>query len=257
MGDMTSVNGSETVTVVGRHPVAELLALAPAMVHRVHVAASARGGGLDALIAAAEAAAVTVEVVNDRRLDSLAGGGGEHQGVVATATLPLPAGLDGWLADRRGRPVALLVIDGVTTPANLGIVLRTAVAVGVDGVVVPDVGTAGLGSATLKASAGVALTAPVLRATTIDDVVECLQRHAVEIVAFDAGGDDLFTAELPRRAAYVVGNESVGISRVVRVGAAVTVALKMAPGVESLNVAAAASVLLYELARRGLTDPGS
>lgn len=244
-----------TVSVVGRHPVAELLRVAPGRVRRVLVARSARGGPLDVIGELAASAGVPFDVVGDRRLDAVAGVGAEHQGVVAEAVLAAPGDVEVWLADRRGVPVNLLVVDGVTTPANLGILLRSSVAAGLDAVVIPATGTAGLGAAALKASAGIALAATVLSTPTIEDAIAALSASAVSVVALDAGGEDLFDAALPRRGAYVVGNESTGISAAVRAAAETTVSLPMAPGVESLNVAAAGTVLFYELVRRGVSDP--
>ena len=159
--------------------------------------------------------------------------------------LPLAVALDH--ADLR----SVLVLDGITTPANVGMILRSVTAAGVDGVVVPRRGVASIDPLVVKASAGVAFRAPILKAYTAAEAVAALKEHGFHVVGLDAEGeDDLFTAYLPEPVAFVLGSETSGHGPEVAGLVDTWVSIPMAGGVESLNVAAAAAVVCFELVRR-------
>ena len=145
----------------------------------------------------------------------------------------------------------MLLLDGITTPANVGMILRTATAAGIEGIVVPRRGVATIDPMVVKASAGVAFHAPVLRCATAAEAAAELRSAGYPLFAMDAGAKhSLFTAELPRRAAFVLGSESAGVTDEVRRQVNRWVSIPMSGGVESLNVASAAAVLCFELVRR-------
>ncbi len=145
----------------------------------------------------------------------------------------------------------MLVLDGLTTPANVGMILRTATAAGLDGIVVPRRGVASIDPLVVKASAGVAFRAPILKAFTAGEAVAALKQRGFHVVGLDADGDDdLFTAHLPEPVAFVLGSETAGLSPDVADLVDTWVSIPMAAGVESLNVAAAGAVVCFELVRR-------
>jgi 23S rRNA (guanosine2251-2'-O)-methyltransferase len=178
----------------------------------------------------------------------LAGNGKQDQGVLADVVAPRMRRLVDALADR---PARVLVLDGVTTPANVGMILRTATAAGIEGIVVPRRGVASIDPLVVKASAGVAFHAPVLRCYTAEEACGALRDAGYPLFALDGSArQSLFDAELPRRAAYVLGGETDGVSEAVRRHVTGLVSIPMSGGVESLNVASAAAVLCFELVRR-------
>ena len=152
----------------------------------------------------------------------------------------------------RGRDWAcsVIVLDHVHNPANVGMILRSGAAAGIDGIVVPHRGTAEVGPVAIKASAGVAFRAPILRADSTDEALDILVEHRFTIVGLDAGGEALFDAELPERAAYVLGNESEGLSPGAAARCNHRLTIPLVNDVESLNAAVAASILAFEIARR-------
>src|SRR5439155_4241731 len=103
----------------------------------------------------------------------------------------------------------------------------------------------------IKASAGVAFHAPVLRCPTAEEAAAALRSAGYPVYGLDAGArESIFTAELPARAAFVLGGETAGVSDPVRPRVTRWVSIPMAGGVESLNVSSAAAVLCFELVRR-------
>jgi len=237
------------ITVYGRNPVHEVLLDADLHVDKVVIAEGARGAGLAEIRKAAGRRGVTVQSASAERVKKLAGNGRQDQGVladvVAPRMLPLAVALDH--ADLR----TVLVLDGITTPANVGMILRSATAAGVGGVVVPRRGVASIDPLVVKASAGVAFRAPILKAFTAAEAVSTLKEHGFHVVGLDAEGeDDLFTAHLPEPVAFVLGSETSGHGPEVARLVDTWVSIPMAGGVESLNVAAAAAVVCFELVRR-------
>ena len=240
------------ITVYGRNPVHEVLLDADLVVDKVVIAEGARGTGIREIQQAARRRGVPVQSASAERVKKLAGNGRQDQGVfadvVATRMRPLDVVLEG---SSEAALRTVLVLDGVTTPANVGMILRSATAAGIDGVVVPRRGVASLDPLVVKASAGVAFRAPILKSATAAGAVAALKDKGFHVVGLDAEGqDDLFSAHLPEPVAFVLGSETAGLGSDVARLVDTWVSIPMAGGVESLNVSAAAAVVCFELVRR-------
>ncbi len=240
------------ITVYGRNPVHEVLLDDDLYVDKVVIADGARGSGLREIQQAARRRRVDVQYASAERVKKLAGNGRQDQGVFADVVAPRMRPLEAALAaDGAAGLRTVLVLDGVTTPANVGMILRSATAAGVDGIVVPRRGVASIDPLVVKASAGVAFRAPILKAFTAAEAVAALKAVGFQVVGLDAGGDDdLFSAHLPEPVAFVLGSETAGLSPDVAEHVDTWVSIPMAAGVESLNVTAAAAVVCFELVRR-------
>ncbi len=255
MGDKQATSPKDRfLTVYGRKPVLEVLADETLDVDKVILADTARGPAAAEIRRAAKNRGVAVQSASAHRVKVLAGNGKQDQGVladvVAPRMLPLTAALD-----RSAPPSPLLVLDGITTPANVGMILRTATAAGLPGIVVPRRGVAALDPLVVKASAGVAFRAPVLRCGSAEEAVERLTESGYTVYALGsrAGAEatPLFDVDVPSRVAFVLGGETDGVSEAVSNLAAGWVSIPMPGDVESLNVSAAAAVVSFELVRRG------
>jgi 23S rRNA (guanosine2251-2'-O)-methyltransferase len=236
------------VAIYGRMAVLEALADDATAVSLVLLARTARGDTVDDIVRLAGERGVSVKRVAPEKVTRVSGNGRHDQGVVAEVAAPGVVELDDWLAEHH--PVALLVLDGVTNPANVGMIVRTVTAAGLDGVVLPRAGSPDVGPLVVKASAGVAFRATILSTATAVSGVESLTEAGVEVVGLRAGQPSLFEGSLPTRAAYVLGSEHDGVSAAVAGQVASWRSLPLANGVESLNVAVAAGILAYEIARR-------
>ncbi|RLK61083.1 23S rRNA (guanosine2251-2'-O)-methyltransferase [Actinokineospora cianjurensis] len=239
------------VTVYGRKPVLEALADTRLTVDKVVLADNAHGLAAREIIDAARDRGVPVQRASAQRVKVLAGNGKQDQGVLADVVAPRMRTLADALSSSR-RPTSVLLLDGITTPANVGMILRTATAAGIGGIVVPRRGVAGLDPLVVKASAGVAFTAPVLRAATAAEAAADLRAAGYPLYGLDAGARrTVFDADLPTQAAFVMGSETSGVTDGVRPHVNRWLSIPMSGGVESLNVATAAAVLCFELVRRG------
>jgi 23S rRNA (guanosine2251-2'-O)-methyltransferase len=239
------------ITVYGRNPVHEVLLDDTLVVDKVVIAEGARGEGIREIRSAARRRGLDVQVASPERVKKLAGNGRQDQGVFADVVAPRMRPLDAALDADGAALRTVLVLDGLTTPANVGMILRTATAAGLDGIVVPRRGVASIDPLVVKASAGVAFRAPIIKAFTAGEAVAALKAHGFHVVGLDAeGDDDLFTAHLPEPVAFVLGSDSAGLSPDVAQLVDSWVSIPMAAGVESLNVAAAGAVVCFELVRR-------
>jgi 23S rRNA (guanosine2251-2'-O)-methyltransferase len=236
------------VTVYGRKPVLEALDDPALSVDKVVLADTARGPAAREILDAARSRGVAVQRATAQRVKVLAGNGKQDQGVLADVVAPRMRRLADALSADLG---TVLVLNGITTPANVGMILRTATAAGVGGIVVPRRGVASIDPLVIKASAGVAFHAPVLRCATAAEAGSLLRSAGYRLYGLAADADSsIFTADLPGRAAFVLGGETAGVSPEVRALVTGWLSIPMAGGVESLNVASAAAVLCFELVRR-------
>ena len=239
------------ITVYGRKPVQEALDDPDLHVDKVVLAEGLRGDSVRAVLDAARRRGVPVQRASAHRVKVLAGNGRHDQGVLADVVAPrmepVAAFLDALDPDA---PAAVLVLDRLTNPANVGMILRSATAAGLDGVLLARRGLPSLDPLVVKASAGVAFRAPVLRAGTVEEGCAALHEAGFALFGLDSGGESLLDAALPPRVALVLGNESDGLSDGVRELLDGVLGIPMANGVESLGVASAGAVAAFELARR-------
>jgi 23S rRNA (guanosine2251-2'-O)-methyltransferase len=245
--------------VYGVNPVRELLRAAGEGVSELWLAeASARGSAFGDLERLARSAGAKVRHAPRPRLDRLAGTD-RHQGVVAVVADFEYAELDDVLAAARasGRPPLLVVLDGVEDPHNLGAIVRSALALGAHGVVIPKDRAVGVTPAVAKASAGAVERLPVARVTNVAKALEGLKDAGVWSVALAADGDRPIEAlDLRGPTALVLGSEAEGLRPLVRKTCDHAARIPMSGDLDSLSVSAAAAVALYETARqRGAQAP--
>lgn len=197
---------------------------------------------------------VPVREVSRNRLDAEAGSRAP-QGVLAHAA-PLPESeLEDLVRRRRGGvPPFLVVIEGVTDPRNLGAVLRAADGAGVTGVVLPRHRAVHVTPAATKAAAGAIEHLPMALVPGVPNALQMLAKAGVWTVGLDGDVDaSLFDLDLATEpVALVLGSEGGGLSRLARQRCDALAAIPQLGALPSLNVATAAAVACYEVARRRL-----
>lgn len=229
--------------------------------------------GFHATAAAAEAGRVEVLYVERRRrnrsevdalVDLVVSGGGEvrqvddvrsraetgaPQGLVAECRAIESQSLEAIVAT--AHPAAVMVLDRVVDPHNLGAIIRSCVAAGITGFVVSDRRAAPLGAATLKAAAGAVERASFSIVGSVAEALSRLSRLGLWVVGLDSAGDaSLFGLDLlTEPVALVVGAEGRGLSRLVGERLDVVAAIPMAAETESLNASVAAALAAFEVLR--------
>ncbi len=180
------------------------------------------------------------------RIDQLLGRGVVHQGAALLADPLAPPAL----AQALERPGAVLVLDQVTDPRNVGAILRSAAAFGVAAVLMQERHAPDEAGAMAKAASGALEAVPLLHAVNLTRTLVALKAAGFWVVGLAAGAPRLSGPALAgRRVALVLGAEDVGLRRLLRETCDELAGLVMPGGMESLNVSAAAAVALYELAR--------
>lgn len=233
-------------------------ALATGRVSRVLLAKESRAHGVADLAEAVRAAGVRIDYAPQAKLNALAGTH-EHQGVAAAMSPVAYVALDALLEACAG-PCRLLVLDEVQHPKNVGMLIRTAYGAGVSGVLLSARGGALLDDAVLRASAGTVLHLPVVPCKNLPQVLRRLREAEFWVYALEGSGKtDVFAMNWPDRHALVVGNETHGIRPGVRKVCDAGVRIDLDNGLDSLNVAVAAGVALFQArtatARAGSTPP--
>ncbi len=236
--------------IYGIHAVAEALKARGRAFEYVAVARDRHDHRVQRIISECRSHGVAVRPLSRPELDRLAGAP-SHQGVVAVTSEKQYADLDGLLALRRGQHAFLLLLDGVEDPHNLGAIIRTADAAGVDGVVIPERRAAGVTGTVAKAAAGAAEHLPIAKVTNISRTVEELKRKNIWTVGLDERGERAYDQlDYLMDCALVLGAEGKGLHDQVRKHCDFVVSIPMLGKVPSLNVSVAAAIVMYEVARQ-------
>ena len=238
--------GKKDSVVYGVIPVAE--ALRSQAVDYLLVSEGCRNRRVQEIIDLSRAAGVSVRFQPRRAVERLAGTR-QHQDVVAVRAARSYATLES-LIEGKSAPL-LIVLDGVEDPRNLGAVMRTAAALGVDGLIIPERRSAGLAAAAAKAAAGGLEYMPVARVTNLARAIEWLKAQNVWVTGFEAKAETSFTqADFRGPCALVFGGEGRGLRRLVRESCDRVVSIPLRGPIPSLNVSVAVAVALYEVLRR-------
>ncbi|MGD0683106.1 MAG: 23S rRNA (guanosine(2251)-2'-O)-methyltransferase RlmB [Terracidiphilus sp.] len=175
-----------------------------------------------------------------------------HQGVVALVRPQEFLSIEDLFAPKLpGAPRLLLAIDGVEDPQNLGALLRVADGAGVDGVVLTERRSAPLSPVAVKASAGAAEHLRIARVVNLVRALEELKRQNIWVIGLDErGSSDYDQFDLTGNCVLVMGREGAGLHDLVRRTCDHLLRIPMSGGVSSLNVSAAAAVVLFEAFRQ-------
>ena len=248
--------GATEIVVFGRHPVLDALASAHVEVLLVRFAKGTSPQDRKALQSACRAEDVPLEETSRDELSRWTHAARHDQGIAARVRLLEVTEVDAFLAAATGRsarrPLRLLALDGVTNSQNVGMVVRSVVGAGLDGLLWPTVGQPWVNGLVVRAAAGSVFACPILRCASLVDGLAALQAGGFSLYGLDAGGTrGLFEVEPAHRAVFVLGSESQGLSEAVAGMLDERLSIPMAGPLESLNVAVAAGLVAYHAA--GLT----
>ncbi|MCB1706111.1 MAG: RNA methyltransferase [Halioglobus sp.] len=237
----------KVLTVYGRKAVLETLQDDALQCHALHLAHSNREAGIVADIRQhAARRGVPIKVHDREALSRISKNGRQDQGVAIDIVCPAFATLDDFLSEATAQPRRVLALDGITNPQNLGMIIRSAAAGAIDGILLPRKGSAALGPLVIKASAGTLYRAPLVLCDGLAAALTACQQRGGEICTLESAAPrSLFQHESREFCVYVLGNESEGVSAQISALADTRLAIPMRNGVESLNVAVTASLIAY------------
>jgi 23S rRNA (guanosine2251-2'-O)-methyltransferase len=239
--------------LTGIHAVREAL-VARRPVQSILIARGRHGDRLEEIFRLARHNGVPVRFEERPQIDRVAGIR-EHQGVVALiaaeATVSLEELLSREDASASKASGLLVLLDGVEDPQNLGAVIRTALAAGAGGVVIPERRAVGLTEAAVRASAGAAAHLPVARVTNLVRAMEEIKEAGYWLVGLDERAEKRHSdIDLSGRIALVLGGEGKGLHQLVKERCDFVVSIPTRGPVRSLNVSVAAGVVLFEVVRQ-------
>lgn len=238
--------------VVGFHPVLATLDRWPDRVEVIWLSADAGGGRAGRIIEAARQAGVRFATVPRRRLDEIASSTAHNGFAARVAPVPL---VDSDVLLAAAGPVCLVGLDGLEDPHNLGAVIRLAAGLGLDGVVVAGPHPPPLGGAVAKVAAGTLPLVPLAHVGSLGDFARAAKDRGFWVYGADAEGDPIQEVDFAERALICVGGEATGLRAKTRRHVDVMLAIPLAAGVESLNLAVATGILCWEWRRRVRPSP--
>jgi 23S rRNA (guanosine2251-2'-O)-methyltransferase len=235
------------LTVYGRKPVLETLLDTTLQCHAVHLAHSNREAGIVQQIRVeAERLGIPIRLHSREELARISRNGKQDQGVAVDVLCPHFRKLEDYLARTDVAPARIIALDGITNPQNLGMIIRSAAAGSIDGIILPRKGTAALGPLVIKASAGTVYRAPLLLCALLPEALRQCQARGAQVCTLEANApESLFRHRARDVCIYVLGNETEGVSEEVSALADTRLSIPMRNGVESLNVAVTASLIAY------------
>ncbi|MEM1125330.1 MAG: 23S rRNA (guanosine(2251)-2'-O)-methyltransferase RlmB [Bacteroidota bacterium] len=253
---MSMKRAPDETVVAGRNPVRELIETSPERVEKVLIQRGANGRPIDQIQRLAHHAKLPVQHVPQAKLERLVPGV-NHQGVAAVSAPVAYRDLDDMLQEIaadwdtvQARKPMLLLLDRIEDPHNFGALLRTAVAAGVDGVVVPQQHMAPLNAAAMKTSAGTAHHVPVARVGNLADAMLQLKERGYWLAGADGAGEtSVWEMDWDRPIAVVLGSEGRGLRRRVQDTCDYLVSIPLRGPAESLNVSVAGGILLFAASR--------
>jgi len=236
--------------IFGRNAVSEALKSGRA-IDSLLVAKGARTGSVLAIIARAKEKGIVVKDSDVKKLDYMCAQG-NHQGIAAIAAVKAYCSVDDILAvaEERDEPPFIIICEKIEDPHNLGAIIRTAEAAGAHGVIVPQRHSAPLSFAVGKASAGAVEYMHVARVVNITSVIKELKEKGLWIYCADMDGTLYNQADLSGSAAFVIGSEGEGVSRLVKENCDFCLSIPMSGKVNSLNASVAAGIIIYEAVRQ-------
>ncbi|WP_237697523.1 MULTISPECIES: 23S rRNA (guanosine(2251)-2'-O)-methyltransferase RlmB [Kosmotoga] len=175
----------------------------------------------------------------------------KHQGVVINLKefpyTSLETLLDKIMEKKRS---LLVLLDRIQDPHNLGAIIRSSVAAGADGVIITEKASVEVTPAVVKVSTGLVFRIPIVRVVNMARTIETLKEEGFWTYAATMEGEPYYSVSFTDKAALIFGNEGKGIRHLVKKKSDYLVSIPMCEGIDSLNVAASAAIMLFEYRRQ-------
>ena len=243
----------EELTIEGRNAVMEAYRSGKT-IDKLFVLDGCQDGPVRSIIREAKKQDTLLSYVAKERLDQMSETG-KHQGVIAYAAAYEYAEVEDMLklAEEKGEPPFLFLLDNIEDPYNLGAIISTANLAGAHGVIIPKRRAVGLTATVARTSAGALNYTPVAKVTNLSAVIEELKEKGLWFVCADMGGEVMYSLNLKGPIGLVIGSEGEGVSRLVKERCDFVASIPMKGDIDSLNASVAAGVLAYEIVRQRMS----
>jgi len=236
----------------GIHAVREALE-AGASFDRIVIAKGRQDSRIENIVQLARQRGIAIRFEDRGQLDRLANSR-DHQGVVAIAAARAAATLEDILEranHAKGQQGLIVLLDGIEDPHNLGAIIRTALAAGAHGMVIPERRAAGLTDTVGRTSAGALAHLPIAKVTNLAQTMEELKKAGYWLVGLDENGEKSYTeVDYTSPTGIVMGGEAKGLHELTRKRCDFVVSLPTSGPIKSLNVSVATGVVLFEALRQ-------
>ena len=189
---------------------------------------------------------VNIKYLDKYSMDKLCSG--VHQGIIAEVAdfdyTPLEDVIDG------KEDCTLIILDHLEDPHNLGAIIRTSEAAGMDGIVIPNKRSVEVNATVMKTSVGATKNIPVSLVINIRNTIDYLKKEGFWIVGTDMDGTNYTNIDYKGKIAIVIGNEGNGMSDLVKKSCDFIASIPMYGQVNSLNASVSAGVMIYEVVRQ-------
>ena len=180
--------------------------------------------------------------VMDKKVD------GHHQGIILETSEVKTYSLDNFLESIHDNDRSLVVmLDHLEDPHNFGAIIRTAEALGVDSIIIPNDRSVTVNSTVVKTSAGAISYMKIVRVANLGSAISKLKKNGFWIVGTDMDGEDYSKIDYSSRICLVIGNEGKGISNVVRKNCDFIASIPMSGKINSLNASVSCGIVLSEI----------
>jgi 23S rRNA (guanosine2251-2'-O)-methyltransferase len=242
---------NKNIFIYGRNPVAEALENQARHIEKVFVRNSVRDDDISHIMNMASAHRIPVSHVPGAKLHDLVGNVND-QGIAALMSAVEYQSFGEWLDNVELSPYpAILLLDGITDPQNVGAILRSAAAAGLAAVLIPKHRQAPVNAAAYKASAGTAGRIPIVRTGNLNQSILKLKDAGFWVAGLAKEADQpLWELQADRPLAFVIGSEDSGIRKKTLEHCDYTFSIPMQNEVESLNASVSAALVSYEWKRK-------
>lgn len=237
--------------IYGMQPVIETLADAPKSVIAIYTESSPKEPRFEHIRMEARKLKIPVNSAPDKKLKELVGDV-NHQGVVMLLKEFPYQDFAEWFEtlDLEQNP-AVLLLDEIQDPHNLGAIIRSAAAFGISGVLLSKDRQVPVNSTVFKTSAGSAFKIPIIQIGNINQTLEVMKAKGFWIAGIDMHGEQtLWKEEFTTPMVFVIGNEGKGIGEKTLEKCDYRLSIPMSESIESLNVSVATALVAYEWARQ-------
>lgn len=241
---------NEELTIEGRNAVIEAFR-AGKTIDKIYVLDGCQDGPVRTILREAKKHDTIVQFVKKDRLDQMSNTG-KHQGVIAHAAAYEYAEIDDMfaLAEKKGEPPFIVLLDNIEDPHNLGAIIRTTNQAGAHGVIIPKRHAVGLTATVARTSAGALNYTPVAKVTNIANTIEQLKDRGLWFVCADMDGEVMYQMDLKGPIGLVIGNEGDGVGRLVKEKCDYVAKIPMRGDIDSLNASVAMGIMAFEIVRQ-------